>query len=137
MRFAVFLSTTLMCTTVLFAHSTKAAVFNNSTVNASLIAQNNPGSILGVFKGGGYTLNLGNGGDYIGEDSENNRLVIGSDRSSSNRNNTDTTWVNAGYRYRVTALGPADSEGATQRVLLRVYSPQGRIIVKKTLVASN
>jgi hypothetical protein len=137
MKFTAFLGVTLMCTTVLFIHPTKAAVFNNSTVNVDRLTQNNPGFILGIFTGEGYTLEVGNGGDYVGQDSSNNRLVISSDNLTANRSNTDATWVNAGYRYRVTALGPADSEGATQKVLLRVYNPKGKMILKKTLRASS
>jgi hypothetical protein len=100
---------------------------------------------MGRFSGGGYSIELGSGGDYVGSDRSRRRISIPSSRHRASEQTSE--WENDGYIYRVTGLNnslaaskvkpikthnPGNSTDYRQ-VALTIINPSGRIILYKIL----
>jgi hypothetical protein len=94
-------------------------------------AQANQTSVLGSYKGGGYTVEIESDGDYHGCDPQN-RCVIISHKKSSRKGKT-RIWRNAGYTYQITAIGETLEDGHNTRIALKIISPKKRVVFDRVL----
>ena len=98
----------------------------------------------GVYSGGGYKVETGNGGDYVGYDRRGRKLVILSNRLTIHGKTAE--WTNKGYTYRLTGIGNSlagnsntvtaeDGENSTvyNKVRLTIINPQGRVILNQIM----
>jgi hypothetical protein len=105
-------------------------------------SENNPPQ--GEYTGGGYRVETGNGGDYVGYDRQGKKLVISGNRLSTNGKTAE--WRNNGYTYRLTGIGNSlagnrktstaeDGENSTvyNKVRLTITNPQGRVILNQIM----
>jgi hypothetical protein len=122
-----------ICTTVLL-----------TTIVWTSVAHADNNSPQGVYSGGGYKVETGNGGEYVGYDRQGKKLVIHGDRLSVS--GKTSVWTNNGYTYRLTGIGnslagnrqtqsPEDGENSTvyHKVRLRIVNPQGRTILNQIM----
>jgi hypothetical protein len=98
----------------------------------------------GKFAGGGYRVETGNGGDYVGYDRQGKKLVILGNRLSTHGKTAE--WTNKGYTYRLSGVGNSlagnrktaiveDGENSTvyHKVMLTIVNPQGRTILNQMM----
>lgn len=123
-----------------------AIVFATIARSSVVRAENAPPR--GSFSGGGYTIEIGSEGDYVGSDRSRRRIVI--PRSQHRYNGQTSEWTNEGYIYRVTGIGnslaeskvkpfklyePSDSTDY-RKAALTIINPSGRIVFYKILTNS-
>jgi hypothetical protein len=97
-----------------------------TTISLTSTAVANEPSILGSYKGGGYTLDLNSGGDYHSCDSQNRCLTLS--RNQSSQQGKIRIWKNAGYTYRVTSLGQQLKRGQHTRISVKIISPKNQVV---------
>jgi hypothetical protein len=116
-----------------------------ATIARAQVAQAENEPPMGRFSGGGYSIELGSGGDYVGSDRSRRRISIPSSRHRASGQTSE--WENDGYIYRVTGLNnslaaskvkpiktydPGNNTDYRQ-VALTIINPSGRIILYKIL----
>jgi hypothetical protein len=115
-----------------------------TTIAWSGIARAENNAPQGEYTGGGYKVETGNGGDYVGYDRQGKKLVIPGDRLSTRGRTAE--WRNNGYIYRLTGIGNSlagnrktvsaeDAENSTvyNKVRLTISNPQGRVILNQVM----
>ena len=102
----------------------KIALF--TTISSVLPAVGKEVSILGSYKGGGYTLDLGSSGDYHSCDPQNRCLTIAHTKSS--QQGSTRIWKQAGSTYRVTPIGQALTRGHYTRISVKIISLKNKKI---------
>jgi hypothetical protein len=121
------------------------AILVTTLVRSNIAIAENVLSPMGSFRGGGYSIELGSGGDYVGSDRSRRRIVIPRNRQRSNGQTSE--WENEGYIYRVTGVSNSFAESNTKptttykpahskdyrQVALTIINPSGRIILYKIL----
>lgn len=75
-----------------------------------------------TYKGGGYTITIGDDFSYYGCDAQDNCLYI---PHHSHQTQGHITWENARYTYN---MSPTDNRGQYR---LKVYNPDGEIILQQ------
>jgi hypothetical protein len=83
-------------------------------------------SIVGSYKGGGYTLDIGSNGDYHSCDPQNRCLTIAHTKSS--QQGSTRIWKQAGSTYRVTPIGQALTRGHYTRISVKIISLKNKKI---------
>jgi hypothetical protein len=116
-----------------------------ATIARSQVTQAENAPPMGRFSGGGYSIELGSGGDYVGSDRSRRRILIPNSRHRASGQTSE--WEHDGYIYRVTGLNnslaaskvkpiktynPGNSTDYRQ-VALTIINPSGRIILYKIL----
>jgi hypothetical protein len=107
-------------TKVLYKTVLLTTIFSISTAVAS------EPPILGSYKGGGYTLDLGSGGDYHSCNPQNRCLTI--PRNKSSQQGKTRIWKNAGYTYRVAPIGRQLKRGQHTRISVKIISPTNKVV---------
>jgi hypothetical protein len=107
--------TKILCRTILF-----------TTISLASTAIANETPILGSYKGGGYTLDIGSGGEYHSCNPQNRCLTI--PRSQSSQQGKIRIWKNAGYTYRVAPLGRQLKRGQHTRISVKIISPTNKVV---------
>jgi hypothetical protein len=116
-----------------------------ATIARSNIARAENAPPVGRFSGGGYSIDLGSSGEYLGSDRSRRRILIPRNRQRSSGNTSE--WENDGYIYRVSGVGNSLAESNTKptsfydptsskdyrQVALTILNPSGRIILYKIL----
>jgi hypothetical protein len=97
-----------------------------TTISLASAAIANETSILGSYKGGGYTLDISSSGDYHSCDPQNRCLTLS--RSKSSQQGKIRIWKNAGYTYRVTPLGQQLKRGQHTRISVEIISPKNKVV---------
>jgi hypothetical protein len=105
----------------------KTALFTTILLASTAVA--NEISILGSYKGGGYTLDLGSGGYYHSCNPQNRCLTIA--RNKSSQQGKIRIWKNAGYTYRVTPLGQQLKQGRHPRISVKIISPTNKVVFNR------
>jgi hypothetical protein len=118
------------------------ATFLLTTIAYMGVAKAENAPPIGSFSGGGYSVQAGVGGDYVGRDPQGRKLFI--PYAQSSHSGKTIQWKNKGYIYRLTGIGNSlagpkaggiDPEDSTdyRQVSLKIISPNGRVILSKTL----
>ena len=102
-----------------------------ATIGIATAVEANSRSISGAYKGGGYTLDFGSGGDYHSCDPQNRCLTI--PRTQSTQQGKTYIWKRNGYSYYVTPIGKLLKNGHYTRISLRVIDAKQKIIFDRIL----
>jgi hypothetical protein len=102
-----------------------------ATIGMATAAGANSSSILGAYKGGGYTLDLGSGGDYHSCDPQNRCVTI--PQTQSTQQGKTYIWKRDGYSYHVTPAGNQLSDGHYTRISLRVIDTKQKVVFDRIL----
>jgi hypothetical protein len=128
--------------------TTACATFLLTTIAYMGVAKAENAPPIGSFNGGGYSVQAGVGGDYVGRDPQGRKLLIPSSQINCNGNNyckgKTIKWINKGYTYSLTGIGNSlagpktggiDPEDSTdyRKVSLKVIDPKGRVVLSKIL----
>jgi hypothetical protein len=97
-----------------------AIVYASIVITSALIAKP---AFADTYRGGGYSVKIGDDGSYYGCDAKKRCLYI---ESYSHRNRGTYTWENKDFTYIM-------SPHSGGKYLLRVVNPQSKVILRRIL----